>query len=171
MKAIITTGLFLMLSMGLAAATHLKVGDAAPGFTLPATTGGQVSLSDFQGKKTVVVGFFPAAFTGGCTKEAKAYQDSIAKFQQMGAEILLISTDNVPSLREFASQQGVSYAMLSDFLDRSTAEKYGVLIKERGIASRATFVIDQAGRIQHIEEGTDAVDPAGAMTACERLRK
>lgn len=65
MKAIVTTGLFLTLSMALTAATHLKVGDAAPGFTLPATTGGQVSLSDFLGKKTVVVGFFPAAFTGG----------------------------------------------------------------------------------------------------------
>lgn len=89
----------------------------------------------------------------------------------MGAEVLLISTDNLPSLREFASQQGLSYSLLSDFVDRSTAEKYGVLNKERGIASRTTFVIDQAGRIQHIEEGPDAVDPAGAMTACQRLKK
>ncbi len=59
----------MLLSMSLAGclmgATHLKVGDKAPGFTLPASTGGQVSLSDFAGKNTVVVGFFPAAFTGG----------------------------------------------------------------------------------------------------------
>ena len=59
---------FLFLAVSLAAgfgATHLKVGDKAPDFKLPATTGGEVSLSDFAGKKTVVVGFFPAAFTGG----------------------------------------------------------------------------------------------------------
>jgi peroxiredoxin len=84
---------------------------------------------------------------------------------------MLISTDNVPSLREFAAQSGVSYPMLSDFATRSTAKAYGVLMEGRGMASRATFVIDKEGVIQHIEEGSDAVDPTGALTACQRTRR
>jgi len=64
MKKLTLLFLVLAVSSGFAA-THLKVGDKAPGFTLPATTGGEISLSDYLGKKTVVVGFFPAAFTGG----------------------------------------------------------------------------------------------------------
>jgi peroxiredoxin len=84
---------------------------------------------------------------------------------------MLISTDNVPSLREFAGKLGVSYPLLSDFATRSTAKAYGVLMEGRGMASRTTFVIDKAGRIQHIEEGKDAVDPTGALTACQRTKR
>jgi len=84
---------------------------------------------------------------------------------------MLISTDNVPSLKEFASQTAASYPMLSDFATRSTAKAYGVLMEGRGMASRTTFVIDKEGRIQHIEEGGDAVDPTGALTACQRTKK
>ena len=83
-------------------------------------------------------------------------------------EVLLISTDNVPSLRFWAGELGVSFPLLSDFVDRKVVESYGVLMKERGIASRTTFVIGKDGRIQHIEEGGDAIDPTGALTACKR---
>ncbi|MCW5981909.1 MAG: redoxin domain-containing protein [Bryobacteraceae bacterium] len=150
--------------------THLKVGDAAPDFRLPATTGNPISLSDFRGKKTVVVGFFPAAFTGGCTKEVKAYEEGIAKFQEMGAEVLLISTDNLPTLSHWAGEMGVSYPMLSDFM-RKASKSYGVLIEERGVANRATFVVDAAGKIQHIEEGSSAIDPTSAANACSRIKQ
>lgn len=170
MKAVSMGLLSLALAGSLAAATHLKVGDKAPDFTLPATTGDKVTLSDYVGKGTVVVGFFPAAFTGGCTKEAKAYQEGIAKFEAAGARVFLISTDNIPSLRVFAGQVGASYPMLSDFLDRQVSKAYGVLMEDRGIANRATFVIDTEGKIQHVEEGGGAVDPAGALTACQRAK-
>lgn len=82
--------------------------------------------------------------------------------------MLLVSTDNVPTLRHWAGELGVSYPFLSDFAERKAAKDYGVLIAERGIASRATFVINPQGVITHIEEGGDAVDPTGALEACSR---
>ncbi len=151
--------------------THLKVGDMAPDFTLPSSTGKPISLSEFRGKKTVVLAFFPAAFTGGCTKELTAYQAGIANFDTAGAQVLGISTDNAPTLRHWAEEHlKASYPLLSDFMRKVSAE-YGVLVPERGVANRTTFVIDTAGRIQHIEEGTAAVDPTGAAEACQRIRK
>jgi len=149
--------------------THLKIGDPAPAFTLPSTTGKPVSLAELRGK-TVVLAFFPAAFTGGCTKEVQAYQAHLAKFQEAGAEVFLVSTDNLPTLQHWAGEIGASYAMLSDFM-RKASRDYGVLIEDRGIASRTTFVIDGQGRIQHIEEGSAAIDPTGALNACNRLKK
>jgi peroxiredoxin len=101
-----------------------------------------------------------------------AYQAGIAKFQEAGAVVLGISTDNLPSLSHWASEQlKLSFPLASDFARRSVAESYGVLNKESGVANRATFVIDAGGRIQHIEEGSAALDPEGALTACSRLRK
>jgi len=84
---------------------------------------------------------------------------------------LLISTDNLPSLRAFAGQLGVSYPLLSDFADRKVAKAYGVLNEERGIANRTTFVIGLDGRIQEIIEGREALDPTGALQACRRISK
>jgi peroxiredoxin len=149
--------------------THLKVGDAAPDFTLPSTTGKPVTLSELRAKGTVVVGFFPAAFTGGCTKEVKGYQENLSKFQESGAQVLLISTDNLPTLSHWAGEMGATYPLASDFM-RTTAKAYGVLIEARGVANRATFVVDKEGKIQHIEEGSGAVDPTSAMNACSRLK-
>ena len=83
---------------------------------------------------------------------------------------MLISTDNAPTLRHWAGELNLSYPMLSDFM-RTTAKKYGVLNAERGIAGRATFVVDANGVIQHIEEGRTAVDPNGALGACNRVKK
>ena len=81
---------------------------------------------------------------------------------------MLVSTNQPTVLRHWSEELELTYPMLSDFM-RTTAEAYGVLIKERGMANRATFVIDQDGRIQHIEEGNTAIDPTGALTACSRL--
>lgn len=150
--------------------THLKVGDTAPAFTLSSSQGKPVTLSDFRGKKSVVVAFFPAAFTGGCSKEMAGYQSEFANFQDTGAEVLAISTDNQPTLNHWATEHlKASYPMLSDFQRKVSAE-YGVLIPDRGVANRTTFVVDKEGKIQHIEEGSAAVDVSGAATACARLK-
>lgn len=79
-----------------------------------------------------------------------------------------ISTDNVPSQREFAAKNNVSVPFLSDFVKREVAAAYGVLNKESGVANRATFVITADGKITFIEEGTAAIDPIGATEACSR---
>ena len=150
-------------------ATHLKVGDAAPDFDLPSTKGGRVKLSDFRGKSPLVLAFFPAAFTGGCTKEMLAYQASLAKFQGVTAQVFGISGDNTPSQSEFAKQLKLEFPLLSDFASREVMAAYGVLMPGRGIANRATFVVDKDGKIIHIEEGSAAIDVTGAETACSRL--
>ena len=151
--------------------TQLKVGDMAPDFTLPSTTGKNVTLSEFRGKKNVVLAFYPAAFTGGCTKEMTAYGQSLDKFETNDTQVFGISTDNTPSQKVFADQVKATFPMLSDFTRREVTKAYGVLMPDRGIANRATFVVDRDGRIQHIEEGTQAVDISGAAMACSRLKR
>lgn len=79
-----------------------------------------------------------------------------------------ISTDNTPSQKEFATKVGASFPLLSDFLDRKVATAYGILIPQAGVANRATFVVDKEGKIVYIEEGSTAIDPTGAETACSR---
>ncbi len=151
--------------------THLKVGDPAPDFTLPSTSGKPMTLSEFRGKKNVVLAFYPAAFTGGCTKEMTSYGANLAKFEGMDTQVFGVSTDNTPSQRVFAEQTGAKFPMLSDFLHRKASKDYGVLMEARGMANRATFVIDKEGKIAHIEEGQQAVDINGAQMACSRLKK
>lgn len=149
--------------------THLKVGDMAPDFELPSTQGTKVKLSSFLGKKNVLA-FYPAAFTGGCTKEMSGYQANITKFESTDTEVFGISTDNTPSQAEFAKTLSVlSFVMLSDFAQRKVSAAYGVLMPDRGIANRATFVVDKEGRITYIEEGQTAVDIASAAEACSRM--
>src|SRR5262245_57331334 len=84
--------------------TTLKVGDMAPDFTLPSTAGKPVTLSEFRGKKNVVLAFYPAAFTGGCTKEMTSYGANHGKFEGMDTQVFGISTDNSPSQKTFAEQ-------------------------------------------------------------------
>src|SRR5579875_2874990 len=90
----------------------LKVGDTAPDFTLPSTEGGKVHLADYIGKSTVVLAFFPAAFTGGCTTEMKTYQTETQKFQDSGAKVFGISTDNTPSQKMFAQSLNLTFPLL-----------------------------------------------------------
>ena len=149
--------------------THLKVGDIAPDFDLPSTKGGRAKLSEFRGKSPVVLAFFPAAFTGGCTKEMLAYQARLSQFQGHTAQVFGISGDNTPSQSEFAKQLKLEFSLLSDFVSREAMAAYGVLIPGRGLANRATFVVDLDGKIAHIEEGSTAVDVSGAELACSRL--
>src|SRR5262245_47262624 len=151
--------------------TTLKVGDMAPDFTLPSTAGQPVKLSDFRGKKNVILAFYPAAFTGGCTKEMQAYQFNLTQFEGAETQVFGVSTDNTPSQKRFAEDLKVSFPMLSDFTTRKVSKDYGILNSDRGIANRATFVFDKEWRIQHIEEGTAAIDVAGAANACTRLAK
>lgn len=101
----------------------------------------------------------------------KGYQAGISKFEGMETQVFGVSTDNVPSLRIFAQQTEASFPLLSDFVDRKVAKAYGVLMENRGIANRATFLIDTEGKIAYIEEGNTAVDPNGAEMACSRVKK
>jgi peroxiredoxin Q/BCP len=100
----------------------------------------------------------------------KAYQDGIAKLTDSDAQVFGISIDTLTRNRNFADSLKLSYPLLSD-LDLNVSKAYGVLNPSSQMASRATFVIDKQGVIQHIEEGGGAIDPTGAITMCSTLKK
>ncbi len=85
--------------------------------------------------------------------------------------MLGISTDNLPTLSHWAKELNLGFPLASDFSQRSVATLYGVLNKDIGIANRASFVVDAEGKIQHIEEGTSAINPDGTALACSRVHK
>ena len=99
-----------------------------------------------------------------------AYQSGIANFEGVETKVFGVSEDNSPSQKEFATKLNLIFPILSDFAKRQVAKDYGILMPEIGIANRATFVIDKEGKIQHIEEGSGAIDPSGAEMACKRLK-
>lgn len=99
-----------------------------------------------------------------------AYQAGIAKFETAEAKVFGISTDNLPTLKHWTEEHlKTTFPLLSDF-QRKAAAAYGTLMPS-GISNRATFVVDIDGKIQHIEEGSVAIDPTGAVTACSRIKK
>ena len=98
----------------------------------------------------------------------KAYQADIAKFEATDTVVFGLSVDSVPANREFAKQIGVTFPILSDF-KRTVVKDYGIFNEEGGYGNRATFVIDKDGIIQHIDEGSVAIDPTGAEDACNVL--
>ena len=96
-----------------------------------------------------------------------AYQAGHAKFDASDTAMFGVSTDNSPSQKVFAEQLKLTFPLLSDFTDRKVATEYGVLIPNKGMAYRVTFVIDKDGKIDYIEK--DKIDPEGASNACSRL--
>jgi peroxiredoxin len=99
----------------------------------------------------------------------KAFQSGMQKYEESGAKVFAISTDNTPSQKAFSASLNLSFPLLSDFVDRHVAQLYGVYIPKAAIAGRVTFVIDQDGKIDFIESGGDAMKMLGAPDACSRL--
>ena len=130
----------------------VAVGKKAPEFTLPASNGEEVSLSDFKGK-TVVLYFYPKDDTPGCTKEACEFRDAVKKFSTRKAVVLGVSPDSLKAHDKFIAKFGLPFVLLSD-ADHAVAEKYGVWVeksmygrKYMGI-ERSTFVIGPDGKVK-----------------------
>ena len=124
----------------------LLIGDPAPNFTLINQFGESVSLSDFKGKKNVVVVFYPLSFSGVCTGELCELRDNFAQFASAEVELLAVSVDSKFVQKRFAEQEGYEFNVLADFWPHGgVAQEYGVFIEEAGIATRATFVINKVG--------------------------
>lgn len=128
-------------------------GAAAPDFTAKSTSGEKVTLSALRGKKSVLLAFFPLAFTGTCSIELKCFSDDYDQFAGKGVEILPISVDSTDSLKEFKNKLGMKTELLSDF-KRDISRLYGVLNDEKFYSNRAYFLIDRQGivRWSHVEE-------------------
>ena len=126
----------------------LIIGDHAPDFELVNQYGETVKLSDFRGKKPVVVVFYPLSFSGICTGELCEIRDNFAKFEKEDIELLAISVDSKFVQKQFAEHEGYKFSVLADFWPHgAVAQVYGVFIEEAGIANRATFVINKDGEL------------------------
>jgi peroxiredoxin len=154
--------------------THLKVGDSAPDFSLGGTNNFNFKLSDLKGKKNVVVAFFPAAFTQGCTTELTSYTKDQSKFTDQNTQVVAVSTDFIATLNHWSKELDANFPILSDHA-RQVTKLYGVLNEGQGplngTAVRTTFVVDMNGKIADITEDRNAVDISGALAACSRLAK
>jgi len=127
----------------------VKVGDTAPDFTLPSQMGDNVTLSEYTGKKTVVLYFYPKDETIGCTKEACAFRDNYEVFTNLGAEVLGVSGQSIESHKSFASHYNLPFLLLSDE-DNKVRRLYGVPSNMGIIPGRVTYVIDKKGVVRHI---------------------
>ena len=125
----------------------MKVGDVVGDFELPDETGATRKLSDFLAKGPVVLFFYPAAMTTGCTKESCHFRDLKAEFEEAGGQRIGISADAVAKQREFSDKHGFDYPLLSD-TDRTIAERFGVKRRLTMLPNkRSTFVIDTDGKV------------------------
>ena len=124
----------------------LCIGDEAPDFTLRDQFGQDVRLSDFRGRKAVVLMFFPFAFTGVCTGELSGVRDRLDEFLSFDTEVLAISCDPMFALRAFADTEGLNFPLLSDFWPHGAVSRaYDVFDEERGCPRRSSYVIDKDG--------------------------
>lgn len=134
--------------------SHLKVkvGQRAPDFELPSLSGEKIRLSQFRGKKNVVISFVPAAFTPVCSAQWPGYNAAEDIFKKYDAVLLGITVDNLPTLYAWTQQMGnLWFHVLSDFWPHGeTAQRYGILRPE-GVSERALFVIDKKGTITTID--------------------
>ncbi len=130
----------------------LKVGEKAPDFSLPAVSGGRISLGDYRGKKHVVISFIPAAWTPICSDQWPGYNIIQEVFERQGAVLLGIAVDNIPTLYAWTSLMGeLWFPVLSDFWPHGeVAARYGVL-RSTGVAERAIFIIDREGLLRYID--------------------
>jgi peroxiredoxin len=128
------------------------VGQRAPDFTLPSTSGEKVTLSSLRGQP-VLLAFFPLAFSGTCTAELCEMRDDADEFVKRGVMVLGISVDSTYSLKEYKIKHGMKVDLLSDF-KRDVSRLYGVLLEDRFFSNRAYFLLDRDGviRWEHVEE-------------------
>jgi thioredoxin-dependent peroxiredoxin len=148
---------------------RLAPGDQAPDFTLLDADGKEVSLSSFRGQR-VIVYFYPAAMTPGCTKEACDFRDSLADLNSAGVAVLGISPDQPAKLAKFRDKEGLTFPLLSD-PDHAVLEAYGAYGEKKlygkttvGVI-RSTFVVDADGTIEKALYGVKATGHVARLRA------
>lgn len=155
--------------IGMLAGTSIavEVGERAPDFSLPSTTGEQISLSQFRGKRRVLLEFYGSDFAPVCGANLSARKSDYSKFQALNVQILGVSTNHPFSQKQFAESLQLPYPLLSDFPDLKVTKLYGGLslnstYAKFGIAERAFFLIDKDGIIRRrwlIKGGEDVIFP------------
>ena len=159
--------LTVLLSAAVLSAAELKVGDMAPDFKLQASDGKTYRLSDFKGKKAVVLAWFPKAFTSGCTLECKSLAKNGDRIRKYDVAYFMASVDSVEGEKgnkAFAASEHADFPLLGD-PTKETAKAYGVLNPEWGMANRWTFYIDKNGDIASIDKAVKPATSAEDMVA------
>ena len=149
--------------------TRLAPGDAAPDFTLPDAQGDAVSLSSLRGKR-VIIYFYPAAMTPGCTTQACDFRDSLSSLAAAGFAVIGISPDSPAKLAKFAERDGLTFPLLSD-PDHKVLDAYGaygekMLYGKKSVGViRSTFVVDQDGKIEKAQYAVKATGHVARLRA------
>jgi peroxiredoxin (alkyl hydroperoxide reductase subunit C) len=130
----------------------LEVGAEAPDFTLKDQNNQQIKLSDFRGRKAVLLVFYPLTFTGTCQGELAEVRDNLADFANDDVQVLAVSVDSAYSHKIWADREGYTFPLLADFWPHgAVAQTYGVFNDVAGFANRGTFLIDRTGVIRFAE--------------------
>jgi peroxiredoxin len=126
----------------------ISVGAAAPDFTLKDQNQKEVKLSDFAGKKNVVIVFYPLDWSPVCTNEHACLVNDMKRFEQLDAQVLGVSVDSAWSHKAFADKMGITYPLLADFQPRgAVGDKFGVYLADKGITGRAIAIVDRGGKV------------------------
>jgi mycoredoxin-dependent peroxiredoxin len=129
-----------------------ELGSEAPDFTLKDQNNEEITLSSFRGDRSVLVVFYPFAFSGICTGELTAVRDDLASFQNSEVQILAVSVDHPFALKAWADAQGYAFPLLADFWPHGkVAQDYGVFNANAGFALRGTFLVDKTGTVRFAE--------------------
>src|SRR5580658_165820 len=130
----------------------IAVGQPAPDFTLKDQSQKEVKLSDFAGKRNVVLIFYPLDFSPICTNEHACFVNDLKQFESLDAQVLGLSVDSVWSHKAFADKMGIRYPLLADFLPRgAVAEKFGLYLAEWGTSARAVVIVDKNGKVAWVK--------------------
>lgn len=137
----------------------IEVGAEAPDFVLRDQNYQEVRLSDFRGRRNVLLVFYPLAFTGTCQGELCAVRDNLNDFVNDSVQVLTVSVDSPPVHKVWAEREGYRFPLLADFWPHgAVAQAYGVFNAEHGTANRGTFIIDRSGVVRFAESSVGARD-------------
>jgi peroxiredoxin len=138
----------------------IQVGAEAPDFELPSSEVGSdgkpgkpIKLSDYRGKRNVVLAFYPLDFSPVCTSEHTCFREDLKALEAAGAQVLGLSVDSKWTHHAYAKHMGLSYPLLADFHPRgAVADKYGLYLPNAGITARATVIVDKQGKVAWVKE-------------------
>jgi len=131
----------------------IAVGTVAPEFTLMNQDKKEVKLSDFVGKKNVVLMFYPLDWSPTCTSEHACMVNDMRSFDTLDAEVLGVSVDSVWSHKAYAEKMGIKYSLLADFHPRGAmSEKYGVYLADKGITGRSIIIVNKGGKVAWVKD-------------------
>ena len=155
----------------------IAIGTEAPDFELPSSDltpegrpGKPIRLSDFRGKKNVVLAFYPLDFSPTCSKEHGCFKDDSLKLENASAQVLGISVDSAWAHQAFAKQMGIGYPLLADFHPKGeVAEKFGLYDAARGFTKRATVIVDKGGKVAFVQEHDGQRDDAVILGELAKL--